>query len=100
MRNSKTYIILCDRYDGVVAHYKGKSSMTIHTRGQEHLRQLKSKKFYFPLWSHCQEHHGASLDMVGVQIKCFYGMLVNRKSTCRQPAVAEAKFSTGIGLRA
>ena len=63
---------LCEA-DGVVANYKGETSRNMYTRGQEHLRDLKSLKLDPPLWSHCKEHHGArlvSFTMRPSQIPC------------------------------
>ena len=42
---------------GITVEYIGESSMTLHTRSQEHLRDLRSRKEDSTLWLHCQEAH-------------------------------------------
>ena len=87
----------------------------MYTRGLKHQSELKNKTKDSALWSYCQEYHdsvevpffmqqtGAFRDslsrqiMEGVQINAYKGILLNRQSAWRQPAVSQARFVRGVG---
>ena len=111
-RNSVTYRIVCKTCEenNQVAHYIGETSRNMYSRGKEHLQQYNSRSKASALWAHCIKfHNSAPATFVmqltgvfssslrrqiaeGVQIRNFVGIIINRKSEWRMPAVARTVY--------
>ena len=111
-RNSVTYRIVCKTCEenNQVAHYIGETSRNMYSRGKEHLQQYSSRSKASALWAHCVKFHDSApatfiMQLTGVfssslrrqiaegvQIRNFVGIIMNRKSEYRMPAVARTVY--------